>query len=124
MHVRNLSLSLPTLPPTAWRRAVNGVSASVVCVLTALLPATFLAAAEPGDKLHPAADTELTSYKSTVASGTVEALHVRMERSEARLEFSPPHGYLPANLIKQAQTFGQRKLLIAEQIRPVFLINA
>ncbi len=117
MHVRNLSLSLPTLPPTAWRRAVNGVSASVVCVLTALLPATFLAAAEPGDKLHPAADTELTSYKSTVASGTVEALHVRMERSEARLEFSPPHGYLPA-LLRELKVPATSQLLVASKTSP------
>lgn len=117
MHVRNLSLSLPTLPPTAWRRSVNGISAGVVFVLTALLPATFLAAAEPGNKLRPAADTELTSYKSTVASGTVEALHVRMERNEARLEFSTPHGYLPA-LLRELKVSPTSQLLVASKTSP------
>ncbi len=117
MNVLSHSISTSTLPPAAWRRAVNGLSAGGVVVLTALLPATFLAAAELGEKLRPAAGTDLTSYNSTAASGTVEALHVRMERNEARLEFSPPQGYLPA-LLRELKVPATSQLLVASKTSP------
>jgi hypothetical protein len=77
----------------------------------------FLSAAEPAGKLHHNADTEPAGYKSTIASGDVEALHRRLERNEARLEFSAPHGYLPA-LLRELSVPPSSQLLVASKTSP------
>ena len=117
MNARDLSNPTPAWPSVVSRGAVSGLSAGVVWVLVALLPGTVLEAAEVGANARPAVATELTSYKSTVASGTVEALHVRMERNEAWLEFSPPHGYLSA-LLRELKVPPTSQLLVASKTSP------
>lgn len=117
MNARDLSTSPRNLPPAVKQAGTNGPSVCGALMLTALLSAIGLAAAEPGAKPQPAADTEMAGYKSTAASGTVEALHARMERNEARLEFSSPHGYLPA-LMRELKVSPTSQLLVASKTSP------
>lgn len=99
------------------RAVTNYRSACGAWVLTAMLTAMQLAAADPGAKPQPVPDSELTSYKATAASGTVEELHLRMERDEARLEFSQTHGYLPA-LLRELKVPPTSQLLVASKTSP------
>src|SRR4051794_25433633 len=82
-----------------------------------LLASAFLAGAEPPGQAGHDADPELAGYKSTPASGAVEVLQRRMERGEARLEFSAAHGYLPA-LLRALKVSPSSQLLVASKTSP------
>ena len=110
----------PTLPPRTNRRSVLyliGIPPSAMLVLWWLLSATFLSAAEPAGKPPHGGEAEQASYKSTGASGDVEALHSRLERNEAGLEFSAQHGYLPA-LLRELRVAPSSQLLVASKTSP------
>jgi hypothetical protein len=85
--------------------------------LTGLLLTQVLNAAEAGSQTRPGSDVELPGYKSTAASGAIETLHSRIERKEARLEFSPTHGYLPA-LLRELKVSPSSQLLVASKTSP------
>lgn len=114
------TLVLPTRLHLAIRRPVSciiGVPAQAMRVLSWLLSAMVLSAAEPAGKPRHDADAELAGYKTTAASGDVETLHSRLERNEARLEFSTPHGYLPA-LLRELGVLPSSQLLVASKTSP------
>lgn len=85
--------------------------------LTGLLLTQALSAAEAGSQTRPGSDVELPEYKSTAASGVIENLHSRIDRKEARLEFSPTHGYLSA-LLRELKVSPSSQLLVASKTSP------
>jgi hypothetical protein len=118
MAFGNLAFA-PLSHPTN-RRAdsrINGIVPRPGLVLAWLLSATFLPAAEPAGKVRHDADIGPAGYASTAASGDVEALHRRLERNEARLEFSAAHGYLPA-LLRELRVPASSQLLVASKTSP------
>jgi len=93
------------------------ISAFMVLVAAVLLSAPVAGAEASTAKAQPKSDTEQSDYKSTPASGIVETLRARIERNEARLEFSGSHGYLPA-LLSELKVTASSQLLVASKTSP------
>ena len=74
------------------------------------------AADRPGAQ-RPASELDHTQYKSTAASGAVAALHTRLERGEARLDFAAKQGYLLA-LLRELKIPPSSQLLVASKTSP------
>lgn len=110
------------LTPSPWTNregaaCLTGIPRQAIVALAWLLSAAVLSAAEPVGKPRPDADVEPAGYRSTAATGDVESLHRRMERNEARLEFSMLHGYLPA-LLRELGVAPSSQLLVASKTSP------
>ncbi len=108
-------LSLQTSSRALRSRAVTRLA--VGGLLAGWLAASALAATVPAAEFRPGPEADLAIYKSTAASGVVEVLLARVQRSEARLEFSTPHGYLPA-LLRELKIPSSSQLLVASKTSP------
>ncbi|MSU36397.1 MAG: hypothetical protein EXS36_15130 [Pedosphaera sp.] len=115
--MRALAIPILRFSPAVRRRSVSRIPPTAVWALAGFLSSTVLEAADSVGKPRPAVDTELAGYKSTVASGPVEALHARLERSEARLEFATPPGYL-LGLLRELKIPPSSQLLVASKTSP------
>lgn len=94
--------------PARWR--AGGLA------LAGLLSINAPAATLSGE-LRPGPEADLANYKATAAGGVVETLHARLERNEARLEYSTNHGYLPA-LLRELKLAPSSQLLVASKTSP------
>ena len=92
-------------------------SVGLVLALVGQFFGRVVAAAPPPGQPQPGPDLEQVWYKSTAASGAVEALRSRIERKEVQLEFSPTHGYLPA-LLRELKVPATSQLLVASKTSP------
>lgn len=106
------TLSSPRHSSVATSGIITGPVAQAAPAWMILLAATVLAATAANSP-----DPEQAAYRSTLATGAVEGLHGRMDRNEARLEFSTPHGYLPA-LLRELKLPPASQLLVASKTSP------
>ena len=116
-------LSLQTSSRALRSPATSRLAARVLLVgllaglLAGLLSTRALAATVPTGEFRPGPEADLAIYKSTAAGGVVEALLARVQRNEAQLEFSTPHGYLPA-LLRELKIPSSSQLLVASKTSP------
>lgn len=63
------------------------------------------------------ADEDLSGYRATPASGAVAALQQRLDKGDARLDYSERHGYLPS-LLRELKVPVTSQLLVASKTSP------
>lgn len=98
-------------------RVAIALAAVIALVPAGMFPARVLAAATPSGQSRSGPDAGQVGYKAILASGAVEALHLRIDQQEAQLEFSPARGYLPA-LLRELKVPATSQLLVASKTSP------